>query len=382
MRSPFSTLRALFCDARYSAARFIVLAFLLWRGALFAVDFAAIHSLPERSPNPNKDYVAFAQSRFWNTFARWDSGWYDRISRRGYYYEGGQSNVAFFPAYPYLARWLGRLTGSHFSAGLLLSNLSLLVALFFVYGIARRYLEDDGARRAVLFVLAFPSAFFFSAFYAESLFLMTVAGALFFYEKDRLLPAALFGMGAALTRSSGVILFPALLLGAMHRRGWRPRAFSPRLLFLLLIPAGLGVLMIVQWHQVGDPLAWLKAQAGWGRSSTFPLWTLFQEARNVRLENGLDVLDVASAAGLFVAVGVALRRLDLAHTIFLLGSVLMPLASGRALSMTRFAACVVPLFVVLALVSSRRGVERFLFFAMTLLLAWQAILFANWYWSG
>jgi Gpi18-like mannosyltransferase len=375
---------------RLATARFIVTAFLLWRGALFAVDFAVVHTVAERQPNPDKDYSAFPRSPFWDSFARWDSGWYDRIARRGYYHEGNQSNVAFFPAYPYLSRWLGRVVGGRWVAGLLISNLALLLGLFFLHGIARRYLDEDGARRTVLFALVFPGSWFFSAFYTEGLFFLSVAGAFYFYERDRLLPAGLFGCLAALTRSTGLLLLPALLLGALHRRGWRLRDLTPRLLYLLLIPAGLGVFMWVLAHQVGDPWAWASGQAGWGRGTSFPLLTLFEEAKKVDWSFPWStystplflVLDLVTTLGLFAVVAASLRRLDSAHAIFALLCILVPLASGRALSMLRFAACIPPLFLVLAMAAKRPLVDRFLTYAFALFLALETVYFSRWYWAG
>ena len=385
----FRALRAFFTSPRFAAVRFVLAAFLLWRGALFLLDFATVYSLPERSPNGNKDYAAFLDSRFWDSFARWDSGWYNRIVARGYYFEGGQSNVAFFPAYPYLSRWLGAVVGSPWAAGLILSNLTLLGGLFFLYGIARRYLDEAGSRRAVLFALAFPSSFFFSAFYTESLFFFTVAGSFYFYERDRLLPAGLFGAFAALTRSTGILLLPALLLGALHRRGWRPRNLTPRLLWLLWIPAGLATFMLILWVQVGDPLAFMKAQAGWGRNAAFPLTAIVNEAKAVDwtfprpdYSQIFLVFDLVATLGLCAVLGASLRRLDLGHAVFALLSVAFPLASGRVLSMTRFAACMLPMYLILAMVSKRRGVEQFLLYAMALFLALHTISFSNWYWAG
>ena len=41
---------------------------------------------------------AFPSHPLWDSFCRWDSGWYDRVARRGYFLQEGQSDVAFFPA--------------------------------------------------------------------------------------------------------------------------------------------------------------------------------------------------------------------------------------------------------------------------------------------
>jgi hypothetical protein len=94
------------------------------------------------------------------------------------------------------------------------------------------------------------------------------------------------------------------------------------------------------------------------------------------------VIDLAATLGLFAVVAASLRRLDLAHSVYALLAVLVPLASGRVLSMMRFAACVVPIYLVLAMAAKRRWVDRFLIYAMALFLALTAFLFSHWHWAG
>ena len=373
---------------RHATARFILLAFLLWRGGLFTVDLFAVHALPQ-DRDTSRNFVAYAESPWRGTFVRWDAGWYKSIALGGYQLGGEQANVAFFPAFPYATRWLGTLLGDLWFAGLLLSNLALLGALFYIFGLARRYCDEDGARRAVLFVLIFPTSFFFSAFYTEGLFLLTIAGALYHYERDELWLVGLWGMAAALTRSTGVVLLPALLFGAVHRRGWRWRSLSPRLLWLLLIPAGIAIFAWILHEQVGDGLAFVKAQAGWGRKTAWPLSALIHDASDIDFtfheltdwQVGM-LLDMVATVGLFAAAAYALRRLDAGLTLFLLGSLVMPLLSGRVISMYRFSACMVPLYLVLALCTARPGVMRFTTIAMSLALVVNMAFFTHWWWGN
>ena len=380
---------AALASPRLATARFVLLSFLLWRGALFAVDLVAVYAIGEPRPNLYAEYRAFPESRFWDSFVRWDSGWYGRIAVGGYHHENQrQSDLAFFPAYPYLSRWLSAPSGGFWAAGLVISNCALAGALFFVHGVTRRYLDEEGARRAVHYVLVFPSSFFFSAYYAEGLFLLAVAGAFYYYERDRLLLAGLFGCLAALTRSAGVLLFPALLFGALHRVGWRWRGLAPRLVALLFIPAGLAVFMAVLAVQVGNPMAWVDAQAGWGREAAFPLVTMFRDARSLEW-SAMDnfflmfrAVDLAATLGLFVAVAASLGRLDSAHAMFALLSVTMPLTSGSSVSMLRYASTVVPIYPLLAMAGRKPAWDRWLVTVMALLLGLDTALFANWYWAG
>src|SRR5262249_55226220 len=58
-------------------------------------------------------------SPFWDTFTRYDAGWYYQIARNGYeFVTGGPSvgvgkpgKIAYFPVYPYLIRFLSRFFG-------------------------------------------------------------------------------------------------------------------------------------------------------------------------------------------------------------------------------------------------------------------------------
>ena len=51
-------------------------------------------------------------SPFWDTFARYDSGYFEGIAWGGYApLAGGRSNIAYFPVYPLLMRAVARLFG-------------------------------------------------------------------------------------------------------------------------------------------------------------------------------------------------------------------------------------------------------------------------------
>jgi hypothetical protein len=362
--------------------RFVGLAFLAGRGALLVVVALSRAWIPERSPNAEKDFVAFPDHPLWDSFFRWDSGWYDRIARLGYFRGAGQSDVAFFPAFPYLSRWLGPLFGGHFAAGLVIGNAGLLAGLYLLHEMAVRHVGEDGARRAVWLVLVYPATVFYSAYYTEGLFLLAVTGSFYFYERDRLLPAGLFGGLAAMTRGAGVLLFPALLVGVLARGGWRLRGLSPRALWLGLILVGLAVVLLTLEAEVGDPLAFMKVQASWGRASSSPVGTILREMARFDPGDLLDWLDLSATLGLVVVAAVAWKKLDPAHAVFALLCVVLPLCSGRTRSMERYAASVPAVFLVLALATRRPAVARAVFVGLAGLMVVQTGMFVRWYWAG
>src|ERR1700675_2079986 len=73
-------------------------------------------------------------SPFWDSFARYDSGWYFQIARFGYHYTpGGRDTIAFFPVYPMLMRHVGRLFGRSpadlYIGGIFVSWVAFVIAM-------------------------------------------------------------------------------------------------------------------------------------------------------------------------------------------------------------------------------------------------------------
>src|SRR5580692_8702511 len=72
------------------------------------------------SPGSSEPVTMFGRpSPFWDPFTRYDSGWYYQIARYGYLFVAGGPSVgvgkagkiAYFPLYPLLMRFAGRLFG-------------------------------------------------------------------------------------------------------------------------------------------------------------------------------------------------------------------------------------------------------------------------------
>jgi hypothetical protein len=370
----------------------VLLLLVLWRSALFAVDFVGASMTAERPYNRNANYRAFPGHYFLDGWARWDSGWYKRIAERGYFVEGPESAVVFFPAFPYAARIVGMPFGSHWIGGLVVSHVCLIVALYFLHALASLFLDEQRARLALVFLLSFPGSFFFSAYLSESMFLAAAVAGTYFYLKRAFLTAGILGLWATLTRSTGIVLFAALALDYAHAV-WRGReVFSRRSLFLLLIPLGIPLFMLVLYVQVGNPLALIEHQsAGWGRRMAFPLtplWNAFASVdyRFPRAPEGFNTVTflegIFSASFLLVPL-LMIGRLPVALWSFALLAILLPLSSGNVASMIRYASVVFPFPIWLADVTGDHPLAQwFLVYLFAMLLAIFNLRFMNWYWIG
>jgi len=330
-----------------------------------------------------------------NLPVRWDAGWYLQIVTDGYRYSPGdptvQQNIVFFPAYPMLMRFAGRLLGGdmtgYVAAGLIVSLASFFGALVYLYAFARDRFGEDAATYSVWFLAAYPFALFFGALYTESLFLLGTVGAFYHFTKQQFSRAALWGLLVGLTRLNGSLLVlplgllalrPTLRRGSGQARGSSaiPDAGSAptfngsahsatsrraRLNLKALAAAaapGVGLVFyaLFIWRLTGDPLAFATSQLAWGRTYQ-SLGTLVAHQYSILANAGLsgyvgtpgyDVLNAIGAVFAIATVWPVARRLGLAYGLFMLINIVPALASGGLLSAGRFSSVLFPAFIWLA----------------------------------
>ncbi|HYT88438.1 MAG TPA: mannosyltransferase family protein [Gemmataceae bacterium] len=348
-------------------------------------------------------------------FARWDGQWYAQIVREGYTYdEHKNSNVAFFPAYPLLARLTVQATGLAPDLALLLvAHLSLAATFVVLAAYLHQRYRNDAPAVATAALLAFgllPTTFFFRMAYSESLFLL--ASVLALYGMQRRWPllalAGIIGLATA-TRPVGVALLPPFFLHICQRSSSWGGAAWRCLLWLPLACWGLLAYLAYLYAAFDDPLAFIHTQEHWRVRSAVPLPERLGAL--LRLEPLWSVFDASSPCywRRHEPQGNLLFSLHLANPFyFLLAVVLlvlggckgwlnrleMSLAAGLLLipdvtrshemclcSMGRFAAAVLPMYLVLgqmlarlpaALIALLAGLSGFF-------LGVYAALFAAWY---
>src|ERR1700730_14765577 len=213
---------------------------------------------------------------FVNMWARWDAGWYLDIAKNGYrFLPGEQSNVAFFPLYPYVVRLVHTVirvpsdTG-WLLVGIIVSNTALFVALIYLYRLICLDYDRSMAARAVLYLCVFPTTLFLSAVYSESLFLALVVRAFYFARAGRWLFVGALSSATDLCRPPGLLLIAPLAFEYLSQKEFQWQRIKPDCLALLLAPMALaGHLTFLRWR-FGDWNILSKAEAiqGWNRRLT------------------------------------------------------------------------------------------------------------------
>jgi hypothetical protein len=325
-----------------------------------------------------------------DAFFRWDSYWYLQIATDGYSFDPHQqSNVAFFPLYPYLARALGWVLGGPAVGGLVVANVATIVALFYLRRLGRALFDERVGQLAGVLLLVFPTALFLSVFYSEGLFLALTVACMFYYFRERFVLAGVLGFLAALTRSTGLALFGALALDLCVRvlRGQqRPRW---HMLALGLIPLGLVAYTVLLRYQVHDPLALSKSMKHWQRAPAWPWEALVRAFSGVGSTSPWlskeQAFVEAVFGGSFLALGAAMaaQRWPVALWSYVVLGVLMPLSTQNIAGLMRYVLVLFPAFLFLAwLCRDRRDLQRVIIAASACFLGVYSVRYMHCYWSG
>jgi Gpi18-like mannosyltransferase len=185
----------------------IILITLLAIVCIFSVSVLGFYLLPFLSPayysnfhSPQNAPVSLATA-----FKTWDAQHYLFLAEKGY--APHQMSNAFYPLFPFLIKTFRPLFfGNSMLAGLALANLFSLVFIVFFYKFVRDLFEAQTAFIASLFLLAFPTGFYLSLIYTESLFLMLAIMFFYFLYQHKLWPALFTVFLLPLSRPQGILL--------------------------------------------------------------------------------------------------------------------------------------------------------------------------------
>ncbi len=357
----------------------LVIAFVMTRAVLIVIGLISrdLTPGPVVHPQPLGVGSSYSSLPFLDLWGQWDTSWYLSIAEHGYKsfpLQGPFPNYAFFPLYPFLARWVGWFVGGSFIGGLVVSNAAFLVACVFLYRLVKLDDEAGTARRAVKYLFAAPGAFLFSAMLTESLFLALVVMCFYFARTRRWWAVGVLGFFLALSRAPGVLVVVPLLWMYLEERDRSLRKVRPDMLWFAGFPAGLLVFMGVNEALTGDGLAFTRVQVtAWGHRLQDPLSAVW---RNISGDNAIWRFNGWYLIVVLALTLVVVRRFGTAYLLFVLVSVLPPISYGVWYSMVRYTVVIFPLYIVAARVAgSRPNVDRSLTMASALL---QGFLMTQW----
>jgi Gpi18-like mannosyltransferase len=349
-----------------SAAGPALNAFVATRLPVLAIGYLAVRLVGIYPPPVEPASWRVYTNELLNLSARWDAYWYYSIATEGYRWTGrivDQQSVVFFPFYPLLMRLGGGVAAGHaLLAGAAVSLASFLVALIYLYRLARLDLPPNRARLALALLASYPFAIFFGAPYTESVFLLEIVAAFYYLRCGRPAAAGAAALLAGLTRPNGCVL--ALPLACLALGGTTARLKDlvdplrapknwpgPALVASLMPIAGALLYSSYLYAHFGHAFIWISNQTAWG----VPLLPhpVVEPMVGPRLSTpyASTIVLVANIVALALAASTLrplTRRFGIAYALLVVVYVVPAIVAHPVTSAGRFTSVLFPMFLSLA----------------------------------
>ena len=289
-----------------------------WSLALAAVAFFA----------PGRDYrITGSWADLW---LRSDGVQYVRIAQYGYYPDR-MGTEGWFPGYPLCIRLAAPVFGYEASA-VIISHLCFLLGLSVLWRLLALDVSPERVQRCLLVLAVFPTSFFFSSSYSESLFLLLVASAFLAARRNRWRLACVIAALACGVRPVGIILLPAFL----WEWSQQPNRRFAVLAWFALLPVPI---VLFFWHlqsTIGNFWGYLRFQTD--MADRIGSWN------HLHLPGVLGILFGLVA---LVLLWVGRSRLRGSYRIYLGLSLLLPFLHSLWTSQPRYSLVLFPLLLVI-----------------------------------
>lgn len=357
----------------------VIYLFFIWRLALFLIASASPLIIPRFGatfPYYQERLVSSGLPHFVWSFGNFDGVHYLGIAKDAYSYQYTQ---AFFPLYPILVKLFSYITfGNLIISALLISNAAFLSGLLLFYKLISRTQNEKVALWSCIFILTFPTSFYFGAIYTEGLFFLMIISSFLLIHHKKIWQAATVGTFASATRLIGLFLTPLLI----------SRQKLKTYLYASLVPLGFFAYVLYLKIKFNNPLYFLSAQSIFGqeRSTTSIVLlpqVIFRYLKIIATTQDLiliiAIFELLFTLAALAALTIAFVRVNRSWALFSALAILLPTLTGTLASMPRYVLVAFPIYVVLAQIKSFR-IKVIIAAVMSLLLVFFTTLFAQGYW--
>lgn len=333
----------------------LIVIILIVKISILLAIFLAYHLLPFNVLGHNANFV-YPRNEIINyskAYKTWDGQHYIFLAEQGY--APNQRNNGFYPLWPLAIKVVRPLLGGNsLLAGLLLANLFSLIAGVVFFLLVKNLYGDKIAYYASLSLLAFPSSFYFSLVYSESLCFMLIVLCFYGLYQQKYRLAFLAALLLPLSRPVGLLIaVPALVLLLRNKVKKFKAYFVP-----CAAVVGWGIYLLMMKYYTGDALTAVAAQkyfvAGHSISNLLqPLTWLSRNFINASFVfHGFrySILDRVFFVFVVMMLGFIYRFCNKELFVYALCFGLLPALAGNYLaSYIRYSLLVMPIFIVLAL---------------------------------
>jgi hypothetical protein len=327
----------------WDAYKYVILLLAIWRITLVVIEkYSYIVPL----------HTGYIGPGLW---ANHDGYFYLRIAEHGYY----TLSEAFFPFYPIMiALWRMLFNIPYWIIGSCISLTSFVLGILLLHV----NLSKENKRTAwwtIVYLVTFPTSFFFSAVYTEGLFFLLSILVYIASKRKLWMWAGLFGALASSTKLFGVLLLIYVVAEYILNK---PKKLLLRdIIPIACIPLGLVSYMIYLYITKGDPLYFFHLQPVFGAnrsgSTIILLPQVFWRYGKILFTAFLQptpasyfITTVELVSTLFAYAVLwygFLKKERWSLLIYGLATVTLPTMTGTLSSMPRYILSVFPLFIIL-----------------------------------
>ena len=338
---------------------------------LVAAYFLAISS-PIQKILPFKSF-----SDFILTFAhRWDGNSYTFIATHWYVTTGlEKSFIVFPPLYPLFIKFLTFFGVNPTLSGLIISNVFFIGAMLILFKLIELDYHKKIAYLTIILISIFPTTFFFSVAYPESLFVFLFALSFYLAHKRKYLFSGLAGGLAVITRPFGIIIFPALIFYLLIQKD-----LGIKKLASLSLMFGLPILayLLINYSLFGSPFAFLQIlKDNWQKSFAFP-WNgilaswkrgiFTPELSNYKFFVGYGEAIASTLAWISIPFGIKHWGLKSPYLIYLFLATILFTSTGFILSAPRYLLSIPPFFILFAKIIDSNKILKILWIIISIAL--------------
>jgi len=337
-----------------------------------------------------KNHAVDLAGSFSTLFDKWDGNHYLFIAENWYVNFGDKKNLlVFFPLYPIAIKIVSLLTFNYQLAGILVSNISLILGCIYLYKLTAMDFDEDTGIRAVKYLLIFPVSFFLGITFSESMFFALTAATFYYLRKRNYRTAGVLSFLAAMTRSFGVLIaVPMVVDFIMEFKNNRKllKIYMFRRIGAIASPfLGISVYLLINQKVSGNPLTFLKYQKEhWHQSLGFFGSTIKMVASNIFGNNYSESASLWAPQLILIFLALILlclsiKRLNISYVTYMIGYIFLTISPTWLLSAPRYLMCLFPLFILLGYLGRKRSVDFAITVFMALGLGFCTIAFVNGY---
>jgi Gpi18-like mannosyltransferase len=184
---------------------------------------------------------------------RWDGNSYLFIAQNWYVSYGDEAGfIVFPPLYPIMTRTMSKLLGSFNFSALLVSNFFFVLSCLALYKLSRLDFNKKISFTIVTLYALFPTSYFFSVGYPESLYAFLVLSAFYFIRQHKYALSAIYAGFATLTRPFSLAIWPALFIEWLSNK---KRKINELLILIVIGAASAGIYLLINYQTFGDYFA-------------------------------------------------------------------------------------------------------------------------------